>query len=388
MRILMVCTILPQKRADWWRIYNIAKIMENNGHDVQFVHYCRDSNYQRLDNKEKYSNHIFITFKSLIFTSINIHIKHLKLLINGKYDLIYCNGPCSVFYSLLGKITRIPIIFDMHGDVIEEFLIKNPKLGFSSLVKLNFLKIIDFISIRFSNVIFCVSNKEITFLNRKKGISIDKMHYISNGVDLEFFKPSNEEKINKARKKLGIENELVFGYIGDFQKWQGAENLIETAKNIGDKNIIFLFVGGNMEIEKENIIVIPWVPREEIRDYYSICDILVLPRPSHPATEVAAPTKFSEYAAMGKPILTTKVGDAAYLVKEYKCGIVIENNSLKSLTYGINQAINLSKDEINGMGKNSRELADNIFNWERIGSKLSNILKEVLNENTKSNKNE
>lgn len=377
MRILMVCTILPQKRADWWRISNIAEIMENDGHEVQFVHYCRDSNYQRLDNKEKYSNHIFITFKSLIVTPINIHLKHLKLLINGNYDLVYCNGPCSVFYSVLGKITRIPIIFDMHGDVIEEFLIKNPKIGFSSLVKLNFIKFIDFISIRFSNVILCVSNKEITFLNRKKGISLDKMHYVTNGVDLEFFRQLDKEKINKTCKRLGIENKLVFGYIGDFQKWQGAENLIETAKSINNKNIVFLFVGEKMEIEKENIIVIPWIPREEIRDYYSICDILVLPRPSHPSTEVAAPTKFSEYTAMGKPILTTEVGDAADLVKEYKCGIVIENNSLQSLAQGINQVMNLSTDELNVMGMNSRKLADSIFNWERIGSKLLNVLKEV-----------
>ena len=42
-------------------------------------------------------------------------------------------------------------------------------------------------------------------------------------------------------------------------------------------------------------IFIPKIPRAQIPDYYSACDVLVLPRPSHPATEIAAPTKFAEY---------------------------------------------------------------------------------------------
>lgn len=375
MKILMVCTILPQKRADWLRISNIAKIMKSNGHDIQFVHYCRESNYQRFDNKEEYLDHIFITFKSLMFTPINIHIKHLKILINGNYDLVYCNGPCSVFYSLFGRLTKIPIIFDMHGDIVEEFRIKNTKLTISSLIKLSFIKFIDFISLRFSDIIFCVSNKEIKFLSRKKGIPLEKLCYITNGTNLEFFKVVNNKKLKEIRKELKIENKLTFGYIGDFQKWQGVENLIDAAKNVDDENINFIFVGGKIEIEKDNINVMPRVPYEEIGNYYSICDILVLPRPSHPATEVAAPTKFSEYTAMGKPILTTEVGDAADLVREYKCGIIVKDNSPENLISGINQFMNLSEDELVTMGYNSRKLAEKEFNWDKIGQNLLNILK-------------
>lgn len=372
MKILMVCTTIPKEKSEWWRIYNIAQIFKSNGHHIQFIHYCRESIYKKMDNKEKYSNHIFITFKSLASAPINIHIKHLKILLKGNYDLVYCNGPCSVFYSLFGKITSIPLIFDMHGDIIEEFHITNPKPSFSSLIKLNFVKLIYFSSIRFSDLIFCVSNKEIKFLNYKKGIPLKKMHYITNGVDLEFFKSSDNEKIKELKKRLGIRNHLVFGYIGDFQKWQGIENLINAAKNISDQNIKFIFVGGNIEIE--NINVIPWIPREEIGGYYSICDVLVLPRPNHPATEVAAPTKFSEYIAMGKPILTTKVGDAADLVKKYECGIVVKDNSPENLIEGIYQFANLSKEKLDLMGKNSRKLAESEFNWNIIGQKLSSIL--------------
>lgn len=375
MRILMVCTILPQKRADWWRIHNISEIMKNNGHEVHFVHYCRESNYLKLKNKEKYSDHTFITFKSLIFSPIIIHLKHLRILNKKDYDIIYCNGPCSVFYTLFDRLKKVRKIFDMHGDIVEEFLIKKPKMNLSSFFKLDFLKFIDYVSIRFTDDIICVSDKEIKVLNKKRGVSLDKLHYVTNGVNLEFFRPSQGKKVIKKREKLGINNQIVFGYIGSFQKWQGVENFIETAKTIDKKNISFLFIGDKINIKKENIINIPWVSHDDIKDYYSICDVLVLPRPKHNAAEVAAPTKFSEYAAMGKPILATNVGDAAFFVKKYNCGIVIEDTTPENFINGIDQFLNLSKKELFKMGNNSRILAEKEFDWTKISLKLANILR-------------
>lgn len=379
MRVLFVCTILPQKRADWWRIYNISEILKNYGNDIQFVHYCRESNYNRAD-LERFHDHIFITFKSILTSTLLIHFKHLKILLKGDYDIVYCNGPCSVFYSLFGKITRVPIIFDMHGDVVEEYSIKNKKLNLISSIKFCFLKIIDYISINCSDLILCVSEKEIKFLNEKKGISLEKMHYITNGVDLEFFKLNKNEKIKQIKNELGLNDKIIFGYIGDFQEWQGINNLVEVAKIIDENDTTFIFVGGNIDIDKENIIIFPWVSREKIIDYYSICDILILPRPSHPSTEVAAPTKFSEYTSMSKPILTTNVGDAAEIVIKNKCGIVIKNNSINNLIDGINQFRGLSKEELNMMASNSRKVAENQFNWDKIGLKLINIINKLGNK--------
>ncbi len=81
--------------------------------------------------------------------------------------------------------------------------------------------------------------------------------------------------------------------------------------------------------------------------------MLILPRPSHLATEMAAPTKFAEYTSMSKPVLTSNVGDAADLVKKYNSGIVVENNSTNNLINGINQFKNLKAAELKKMGCNS-----------------------------------
>lgn len=372
MKILMVSTIVPKNRADWWRIKNIANLLKSNGHQLDHVHYCRKSAYDNIPNKEEYLDHKFVVFKSWFFAPINIHLKHLSLLKNRNYDLVYCNGPCSVFLSILGRIKRIPIVFDIHGDVVEEFKLKTGNnSGITHNLKLYFIKTMDYFSLKFSDKKICVSRQMIKNLNKK---GYDNTYFVTNGVNLDFFSPISLELIDDLKKNLNIQNKFVVGYIGDFQKWQGLDNLIKAAKMIDNESIVFIFVGAK-EYKRinNNLIFIPRVNINEIPKYYSICDIFVLPRPYHKATDVAAPTKFAEYAAMGKPILSTNVGDASKLVKKYKCGVVVDYNSPKKLIKGINQFINLSNQKLDIMGKNSRKLAEAEFDWYKIGETLSKI---------------
>lgn len=370
MKILSVYVSTPDESAAWWRISNIARILKSNGHEVYFVHYCRRSSYEKLENKEQYADHSFV-----MTSPMTVHFKHLKILRNGDYDLIYGNTHSGAFCSMLGKLTKTPLIFDMHGGLVEEILLENG-FSFNPAFLSGFIqnKLIDFADLHFADKIICVSRKMIEYLHNQKGVPLKKMTYVTNGVDLEFFKPVNAEKVENMRKQLGMEDKLVFGYLGNFQRWQGVENFMEAAKKIENNDLAFLIVGGEKESRRDNTIFIPKIPRAQIPDYYSVCDVLVLPRPSHPATEIAAPTKFAEYAAMGKPVLTTNVGDAAGFVREYECGIVVEDNSPGNLIKGINGFKGKSKDELEMMGENSRRLAENEFDWDKVSNNLLKVI--------------
>ena len=369
MKILSVCTSIPGNNAMWLRISKIGMMLESKGHDVHFVHYIRKRSYKKIKNPDNFKNHSFI-----IVSPLTVHIKHLKFLIDGNYDLVYANTASSTFISLLGKVTKVPILFDMHGDIVEEFLIENKFSLFSSfLPNLIYKKLVNSISLRLSNHIITVSNEMINNLNSAKDIPLEKMSYITNGIDLDVFKPLKTKNAD-LKKKLGIENKFIFGYIGALDKWQGVDRFIDAAREINDENTIFLIVGWEKSIRENNIIYVPKVPYSQITNYYSFCDVLTLPRPHHISTEVAAPTKFAEYIAMGKPILTTNVGDASNFVKKYKCGIVTKSDTPKSLIDGINEFLNLSKKQLDIMGKNSRKLAEKEFDLEKIAIKLNNVL--------------
>lgn len=366
----------PGNGADSWRISNIAKILESIGHEVHFVHYCKKASYKKLEKKEQYADRSFI-----IASPMSVHIKHLKVLFENQYDLVYGNTHSSAFCSMLGKLYGIPLIFDMHGGAVEEFLLQNqfnPGWWRSPALKKYFQNnLINFVDLRFSDKIICVSNKMMQYLHNKNGIPLKRMAYIANGVDLEQFKPVDNERRQILKKQFGLEGKFVFGYIGGFQRWQGVENFIEAAKNVSDSRLAFMIVGGERHLIDGRLLFIPQVSRSQISNYYAVCDVLVLPRPSHPATEIAAPTKFAEYTAMGKPLLTTNVGDAANFVRKYNNGLVMKDNSVNNLIEGISQFKKLSRDELEIMGKNSRELAKHEFDWTMIASDMKKVIEQI-----------
>lgn len=376
MKILSVCTSVPGEDAAWLRISSIARILRSKGHDVNMVHYVRKSSYEKLENRR---NEKFYDYNqsSFIITSVPIvHIAHLKKLLKEDYDLVYGNLHYGAFCSILGKLTKIPLIFDMH-DVVEAFLPNNEFINLRQKIGWNLKKFIEFVDLHFSNKIVCVSNKMIEYLHNEKKIPIERMVYVTNGVDLEFFKPVDDEKVENLKQQLGLEDKIVFGYIGSLDKWQGVENFIEAAKKFDNDNLAFIIVGGQKDLRKNNVFLIPRVSREKILDYYSVCDILVLPRPNHIVTEVAAPTKFAEYTAIGKPILVANVGDASNLVRKYSCGIVVDDNSPENLAKGITEFKGKSINELKKMGKNSRRLAENEFDWNKLINNLLKVIEDI-----------
>lgn len=366
MNILSVTTTLPQNDAECTRILNIAKLLEEDGIRIKFVHYIIKGSKNHKKFEKGHFTGVFLVYNPLILL-----FKHLAVLRNGNYDLVYGNTFMPTFFCILSKLMKKPLILDMHGISEESFFFGNSQiLGF-------FVKIIEKIALLCSDKIFCVSHEMIDHLHKKKKVPRNKLFYIPNGVDLNFFKQGNEDQVNDMRKKYKLENKLIFGYIGGTHKWQGFENFIAASKEIKNDKFASVIVGCGISqyIHEGNITYIPRVNKDEIVKYYSLCDVLVLPRPKHVVTEVAAPTKFAEYTSMGKPVLITDVGDAVKLVKKYENGLVVKNNSLKNLKKGINQFLVIDKDKIAQMAQNSRKLAENEFDWNKISFDLLKLLK-------------
>lgn len=353
------------------RIFSIKKLMEILGHNVDLTCYIPQCFYKKIIDQQILDD---IGFN---ITSLP-NLQYLKDIKKNDYDMVYANTSWASFNSLLGKCRKNPpIISDIHGLLSEEYMVGRDIKTFFEILSLSMRKIVDYSSLNFSNKLICVSNKMIRYLNTEKKIPLNKMNYVTNGIDLNFFKSASKERIDDLRDQLGIENKTVFGYLGNFQKWQGIDNFINAATKTNDKYVSFLFVGAPKLYKNKNICCIPKIPRSAITNYYSICDILVLPRPSCIATEVAAPTKFAEYTSMGKPILATNVGDAAELIKKYKCGIIARSNKVSDLSDSINMFKALSEKDLKGMGINSRVLAEKEFDWNKQANNLKLCLDSI-----------
>lgn len=381
MRILSILFPSPygSLKADsamYWRIWNIKRLLQSEGHEVELVCYIPQYLYKKYKYNGVENGSILkdVNFKITVIPNV----RYLRDL--NSYDLIYANTAWAGFNSLFGKLNRAPpVIIDNHGLTTEEYLIRRDHIKPSTMFSLGIHRLVDYISYKFSTRIICVSKKMIDYLSVNRGISRNKMDYVTNGVNLEFFKLSNDENITHLRDEFNLNDKMVFGYIGNYQKWQGVDNFVLAASKIRDKDIAIIMVGNDdyRYCNDLNIHYLPRVSRSLIPYYYSLCDVLVLPRPSHPVTEVAAPTKFAEYVSMSKPVLTTNVGDAAELVRRYKCGIVVGTNSVSNIIDGMETFSNMTARDLKNMGKNSRRLAITEFDWEKQRDNLRLSLNKI-----------
>jgi glycosyltransferase involved in cell wall biosynthesis len=384
MKILSVAPfLLTENNAASWRMWNIARLLQSRGHEIHIVQYIsRPISKQQEQNRLDLGNIPNSVVKASFFTT---NIKHLTQLAKDNYDLVYGNMHFGAFYSILGRLKGIKLIFDMHGDLVEEFLLTNQ----DNPVWKHPRKILDYFQYRivdsavrhFSNKIICVSRKQIQYLHEEKGVPLECMAFIPNGVDLNFFKSTNATQSESLKKQLGLEGKFIVGYIGSYDKFEGVENLIKVAEMFTNaEKITFVIVGGKKEERVGNITFVSQVHRSQVIDYYAMCDVLTIPRLSHPAVEVASPTKLAEITAMGKPVLMSDVGEGSELVRRYKCGVVVKDGSPERLAKGITYFKNRNKVELKVMGENSRRLAENELNWEKIAD---NLVKIVENFNRK-----
>ena len=350
MKILSVVPTLFGDNAMTKRIWHINKLL-SLVYDVNMVQYTRKSTLVKASEKKFDLPNVRLS--RVLASTYNVHLKHFNELNKNHYGVVYGNTHGGAFLSLLGKIKDVPLVFDMHGGIVEEAEFLAVNNNFEHKLNILLKKMMNHACLRFSEKILCVSRAMMDYLNIEKGIPLNRLSYVTNGVDLSFFKPVGSEEYTKMRKRLGIDGKFVFGYVGGYQRWQGISNLIEAAQKMRN-NVVVLIVGGNNSIieKKDNIIFVPRISQIHLPSYYSLADVLVLPRPEHIATEIAAPTKFAEYTAMSKPVLVTDVGDAGTLVKNYRCGIVVTNNDSVNLYEGMQNFVSMSPGELEKWEKN------------------------------------
>lgn len=311
-----------------------------------------------------------------LFQPLNIpfFLKELR-----KSDIVHAgNTPCAYLCKASQKVIEKKYIYDVHGSLIQENLLKFTKYDINAAYNLFQAKIMEHVA-RSSNY-FITCSTPLKNYYADLGIEPHKIEIIRNGVDLDLFKP--------IRCDLGNE-EFTITYAGGFQKWQGIENLIAAARLVNRYNIKFKIIGFTPKDQslkekirselRDSVYLIDSLKREELIKHLSSSNLLVIPRNRHPAIKYAFPTKFAEYISIEKPIIVTDVDETAEFVRKYECGFACEPNP-ESIAESIITASNLSELSLNKMGRNGRKLAEKKFDQNIINDKYLNFVSKILDE--------
>src|SRR5690606_6294885 len=183
---------------------------------------------------------------------------------------------------------------------------------------------------------------------RKK--SNKEIYLLANWVDIQLFKPLDEKKILKQEFGFRPTDKVVL-YSGAMGEKQGLEMIIYAAKALQyEPHLKFLLCGSGPyskklismtnELGLSNVEFLPLQPLEKFNRILNMADLhLVIQRSQ--AGDLVMPSKLTTILAVGGLALVTANKDSELhdLINTHGIGIVIDADSLSTLTQGILKAI-------------------------------------------------
>jgi len=120
----------------------------------------------------------------------------------------------------------------------------------------------------------------------------------------------------RGRAQLGLDaDEPAIGFVGSFKPWHGHARLGAIAADLKVKLVLIGTGGGAVDgIGPDQVISTGHLSGQLLADAIAALDVGLAPYPAD-APPWFCPLKIFDYRAQGVPVVTTKVGDAALLVK-------------------------------------------------------------------------
>lgn len=312
-------------------------------------------------------------FLDLFFTLKALRLVFSSLIKGKKYQVIHAVEE-SVFIALICKyIFRINYVYDMDSCLRVQILEKYPKLNFLSGI----LCFLEKLAIRNANTVLAVCSSledEAKKLNAKKTI-------ILSDISLHEIYPQTAPK-ESIRETLQIDNEnKLVVYVGNLEKYQGIDLLIESAKYTED-NIKIIIIGGSKEdLEKyksltselnlkNKVFFLGPKPIKYLHYYLEEANFLASPRINGNNT----PMKIYSYMNSGTPIIATNIVSHTQVL-DNENSLITDNNS-KDFANGINS---LAANEIQAteLGNNAKATYKNKYSLNSFKNRVQELYSQL-----------
>lgn len=280
--------------------------------------------------------------------------------------------------SLISKVTDVPFVYNVQGMGTRtgHFLI-------DGLAECYDWTIERFISGNAKKLILL--SKSLISRTRKLGVADNRVLVIPSGVDCTRFDPKSPEVKRKAaelRDHFQIaQDEIVIGFIGRLVPAKGLVYLLSAIEQIGREfsNVVLLIVGDGpqrtelqLKAKASNLKTVFTGYQTNTPPYYSLMDVFVLP-----SLFEGLPGVVLEAMAMEKPIVATNVGGTSDLVIEGKNGFLVPIKDSEKIALGLRKLMSDESLRVK-MGRASREIVQNGFQWSDIVDKVETVYKEVV----------
>ncbi len=354
---------------------------------------------ETLDREAPFKVYRIKTKRNLIFSFLAA-IKFISLHLRERYDIIHNHGESGIILLLLKRLffLKVPVVTSVHivrkaqYKILQKadiYKIPRESLGKEAIETLPLIKasrrelLIEKLYIKLSDGLATVSEGLRKDIENEYGIS-DDVFVILNGVNIEKFNNRNHSAESIKIKYLrNYEYQILF--VGVLNGRKGEFDLIKAMEKVVNKypDIRLLIIGSGptktveekiikaLRIE-DNIKFIPNVTYDEMPQYYTACDIFVLPSVSEGMPKVVL-----EAMACGCSIIVSDIPGCNELVKNGRNGFLVPTGRPDILAEVI---LTLYKKPalIREMGYESRKIVELNYTWDIVAQRVEECYSSIL----------
>lgn len=330
---------------------------------------------------------------------ISFFIKqHIRIIVKTyKIDLIHQHSLSFIAkYSLeIAKKLNVPFVYELRGFIEKSVLgtIKSRRTLKKKIIEFT----IDKIKTRENNVlknsdyVVTLSEPMKDILKNCRKVDKNKIIVVPNSIDEELLKPIKKDG-PKLKERLLLDNCLVIGHFGQLRWYEGIETLLETLRILlnRDVKVKLIIIGGGdkkylsylrREITNKNICdnvsFLENVPHTEIRKYYSITDVIVIPRNNTPVCRIVTPLKPIDAMAFKTLVIASDLPALRYTITPYETGILFKPEDPVDLANKILEYVSNPKSYQNII-RNAYNCVLKNFTWRTTVPKYEEIYKKLI----------
>ena len=317
----------------------------------------------------------------------------VRLVHEGRPAVLHTHSTSGVFLSLIKRVMPTPVVSHVHGTTVSAatpavLRFGRKVYGYSPLrVASSYVR--EKALWRSADRIAAVSSSVVSDLVSKYSVDERKIRLVYNGVDPSLFKPEGYPKVPEWSF---LEGKKVVLYVGHFGLRKGLPVLIEAMSRVvkEDPDAVLLCIGGvptwlpkgeylgylkSLASKKGldgRIMFLGSLPQKQLPAYYSLSSVFVLP-----SNYEAFPKVIIEAMALGKPVISSKMGGTSDSIEDGVNGFLVPFGSNSGLADAI---VSLLRDEAlsRRMGHVGRDRVLRDFTWEAVAGRLDSVYSELM----------
>jgi glycosyltransferase involved in cell wall biosynthesis len=204
-----------------------------------------------------------------------------------------------------------------------------------------------------------------------------------NAANLDHFKPSPEASLS-AKKNLGLESQVVLGYVGAFVHWHGIDWFVDeiASKLKENPHLTLLLVGSGVALDSikqrvklegvEDQVILPGrVPHSDVHKYISAMDFGIIPDSNH----YGSPMKLFEFMAMGVGMVVPDFDPITEVVSDNKNSWLFKSQDRQAC---VNKVLEISKSPAlqSEVGVGARQYIVNERQWVHNAQTLLGLVSD------------